>query len=50
MRKAGEQRTHPNQAHRTHGELLRPHRFWVVMSEDEGKRKKFLKGAEISCE
>jgi hypothetical protein len=31
----------PNLARRTHGELLRPHRFQAVSSEDEEKSKKF---------
>lgn len=31
----------PDLARQTHGEHLRPHRFEAVMSEDEGKTKKF---------
>jgi len=31
----------PDLARQTHGEHLRPRRFQAVMSEDEGKRKKF---------
>ena len=31
----------PNLARQTHGEHLRPRRFQAVMSEDEGKSKKF---------